>query len=64
LPATRAPQRDAIEVQYSLNGEDYQMLRLAYLTQAETVQVGLMAASPQGEGCEILFEDFKLVLPD
>jgi hypothetical protein len=64
LPATRAPQRDAIEVQYSLNGEDYQMLRLAYLTRTETVQVGLMAASPQGEGCEILFEDFKLVLPD
>lgn len=63
LPATRAPQRDAIEVQYSLNGEDYQMLRLAYLTRTETVQVGLMAASPQGEGCEILFEDFKLVLP-
>ena len=55
---------EAIEIQYSLNGEDYQMLRLAYLTRAETLQVGLMAASPQGEGCEILFEDFKLVLPD
>ncbi len=54
----------AIEIQYSLNGEDYQMLRLAHLTQTETIQVGLMAASPQGAGCEILFEDFKIVLPD
>lgn len=54
---------EAIEIQYSLDGEHYQMLRLAYLTRTETVQVGLMAASPQGEGCEILFEDFKLVLP-
>ncbi|HEY9697628.1 MAG TPA: DUF1349 domain-containing protein [Trichocoleus sp.] len=55
---------EAIEIQYSLNGEDYKMLRLAYLTRTETVQVGLMAASPQGGGCEILFEDFKMVLPD
>lgn len=54
---------EAIEVQYSLDGEQYQMLRLAYLTQAETVQVGLMAASPQGEGCEITFELFKITQP-
>jgi regulation of enolase protein 1 (concanavalin A-like superfamily) len=51
---------EAIEIQYSLDGEQYQMLRLAYLTQAKTVQVGLMAASPQGEGCKIVFEEFKL----
>ncbi len=51
---------EAIEVQYSLEGKDYQMLRLAYLTDTETVQVGLMAASPQGEGCEITFEGFKI----
>ena len=51
---------EAIEVQYSLDGEQYQMLRLAYLTQATTLQVGLMAASPQGNGCEIVFEAFKI----
>lgn len=51
----------AIEVQYSLDGEDYQMLRLAYLTEAETLDVGLMAASPQGEGCTIVFEEFNLI---
>lgn len=54
---------EAIEVQYSLEGKDYQMLRLAYLTDTETVQVGLMAASPQGEGCEITFEGFKISQP-
>jgi uncharacterized protein len=52
---------EAIEVQYSLDGEHYQMLRLTYLTDAATLQVGLMAASPQGEGCEITFEDFKII---
>lgn len=51
---------EAIEIQYSLDGRQYQMLRLAYLTRNETVQVGLMAASPQGDGCEITFEEFNL----
>ncbi|MFS0515926.1 DUF1349 domain-containing protein [Nostoc sp. UIC 10607] len=51
---------ETVEVQYSLNGENYQMLRLAYLTHAETVQVGLMCASPQGEGFSVVFEDFKI----
>lgn len=51
---------ETIEIQYSLDGKQYQLLRLAYLTPTETLQVGLMAASPQGEGCEITFEEFKL----
>ncbi|MBL1177287.1 DUF1349 domain-containing protein [Pantanalinema sp. GBBB05] len=51
---------DAIEVQYSLEGSSYQMLRLAYLSVAETLDVGLMAASPQGDGCVITFEEFKI----
>lgn len=54
---------EAIEVQYSLDGEQYQMLRLAYLTPAKTVQVGLMAASPEGNGCEITFEAFNITQP-
>lgn len=51
---------EAIEIQYSLNGHQYQMLRLAHLTHAKTVDVGIMAASPQGDGCEITFEGFKI----
>lgn len=52
---------EAIEIQYSLDGTRYQMLRLTHLTDATTLQVGLMAASPQGDGCDMTFEDFRIV---
>ncbi|MGL5805720.1 MAG: DUF1349 domain-containing protein [Xenococcaceae cyanobacterium] len=51
---------ETIEVEYSLDGKQYQMLRLAYLTEAKTVQVGLMSASPQGNGFLVSFENFKI----
>lgn len=51
---------ETVEVQYSLDGKYYQMLRLAYLTHAETLQAGLMCASPQGEGFSVVFEGFKI----
>jgi len=54
---------EAIEIQYSFDGHHFQMLRLAYLTSSETLQVGLMAASPQGNGCKITFEGFKITQP-
>jgi regulation of enolase protein 1 (concanavalin A-like superfamily) len=54
---------ETVEVQYSLDGENNQMLRLAYLTHTETVQVGLMCASPQGEGFLVAFEGFKITQP-
>lgn len=50
----------AVEVQYSLDGEQYTMLRLAYLTASETVNVGIMCASPEGNGFPIAFEGFKI----
>ncbi len=54
---------ETLEVQYSLDGENYQMLRLAYLTHTEALQVGLMCASPQGEGFSVIFEDFQITQP-
>ncbi|MBD2493462.1 DUF1349 domain-containing protein [Nostoc sp. FACHB-280] len=54
---------EILEVQYSLDGENYQMLRLAYLTHTETLQVGIMCASPQGEGFSVVFENFKITQP-
>lgn len=54
-------QAETIEVQYSLNGEDYSMMRLAYLTDVSILQVGLMCAAPQGEGFVVQFEGFKLL---
>lgn len=56
-------QAEAIEIQYSLDGDQYHMLRLTYLSNAATLQVGLMAASPQGDGCDITFEGFKITQP-
>ena len=50
----------AIEVEYSLNGTEYTMLRLAYLTPAETVSVGVMCASPEGNGFQMRFEKFQI----
>ncbi|QLE47195.1 DUF1349 domain-containing protein [Nostoc sp. C057] len=57
----RVTRRDtAIEVEYSLNGTEYTMLRLAYLTQTETVSVGVMCASPEGNGFQMRFEKFQI----
>jgi len=50
----------AVEVQYSLDGTEYTMLRLAYLTSVETVNVGVMCASPEGNGFPMKFEKFKI----
>lgn len=50
----------AVEVHYSLDGESYKMLRLAYLTPAETLQVGFMCAAPEREGFSVTFERFQI----
>lgn len=56
---------DAVEISYSLNGKDYIMMRTCYLQDNTPVKVGMMAASPDGQGFEALFEDFKVtLLPD
>jgi len=50
----------AVEVQYSFDGKDYTMLRMAYLTEEKTLQVGLMCASPESEGFLVKFAEFNL----
>lgn len=49
-----------IEVQYSFDGKNYTILTTAYLGVKETVQVGLVCACPEGEGCQITFENFLI----
>lgn len=49
----------AVLVQYALGGE-FAMLRLALLTDAPTVQVGVMCCSPKRAGFEVAFRDLKL----
>lgn len=56
---------DAVEIFYSLNGKDYTMSNLSYLENNVPVQVGMMAASPDGDGFKAIFEEFSIKhLPD
>ncbi len=48
------------EVSYSLDGENYTLMRQAYLAASPAVAVGLMAASPLGEGFPVTFEGFAV----
>jgi len=52
---------DAIEIFYSLDNISYQMMRLAYFPKNKPCSVGLMAASPKGDGFKALFEEFTLI---
>ena len=53
-------QGSAVEVQYSLDGVRYTMLRMAYLSAADPVRVGPMVASPEGDGFRVTFDGFSV----
>jgi regulation of enolase protein 1 (concanavalin A-like superfamily) len=56
---------DAIEIYYSFDDKNYIMTRNAPLQDNTPVMVGLMAASPDGNGFEARFENFSVKhLPD
>ena len=56
---------DAVEVFYSFDDKEYIMMRNAYLQDNTPVQVGLMAACPDGNGFKAIFENFTVKhLPD
>lgn len=56
---------DYVEIQYSLDNVAFTMLRLTYFPANTPVMVGMMAASPDGDGFPALFEDFRIKhLPD
>lgn len=56
---------DAVEIFYSFDDKTYTMMRNAWLQDNRPVMVGLMAASPDGEGFEANFEHFSIKhLPD
>lgn len=57
--------RDAVEVFYSFDDKNYTMMRNAWLQDNHPVMVGLMAASPDGDGFNASFEHFNIQhLPD
>jgi uncharacterized protein len=51
---------EAVEVFYALDGQQYQLLRLAYLLPSAVTQVGPMCASPDGTGFEVRFSAFHV----
>ncbi|TZF93664.1 DUF1349 domain-containing protein [Chryseobacterium panacisoli] len=56
---------DAVEVFYSFDDKNYIMMRNAPLQDNTPVMVGLMAACPDGQGFNAVFENFKVQhLPD
>ncbi len=52
---------DFVEISYASDGEQYALLRLAFFPPEVTVQIGLMAAAPDGGGFGVIFEDFAVV---
>ena len=56
---------DAVELFYSFDDKNYTLMRNAWLQDNTPVQVGLMAACPDGKGFKATFEHFKVKhLPD
>lgn len=56
---------DAVEIYYSYDDQTYTLMRIAWLQDNTPVQVGLMAASPDGQGFNASFEHFQVKhLPD
>ncbi|MFC4874895.1 DUF1349 domain-containing protein [Negadavirga shengliensis] len=53
-------EHDFLEISYSIDAERFQMLRLAYFPPSVEMQVGIMAAAPEGNGFKALFEKFQL----
>lgn len=56
---------DAIEIFYSFDDKNYQMMRNAWMEANHPVRIGMFAACPDGEGFKATFSDFKVThLPD
>lgn len=53
-------EKDFVEIGYSLDGDEFTMLRLAYFPPTVPVQIGLMCAAPDGDGFPIEFENFSI----
>lgn len=50
----------AVDVSVSRDGDDYDLLRQAYLSDADELLVGPMAAAPRGDGFESRVEAFRI----
>jgi uncharacterized protein len=53
--------KDYVEIYYSLDGKSYVLSNMAYFPEQKPAMVGMMAASPDGDGFNAVFENFKIV---
>jgi len=53
-----------IETYYSTDGVNFLQIRQGYLSEAKDLQVGVMCAAPQGDGFQVVLEDFEVVSVD
>lgn len=51
---------EAVEISYSLDGERFTLLRIAYLLPSAETLVGVMCAAPDGSGFDVVFEEFSV----
>ena len=51
---------DSIQVFFSLDGTSFSLLRMAWFPAQKPVQVGMYAASPDGDGFQARFDDYKI----
>lgn len=58
IRATR--KKDAVEISYSTDGTFFQLSNLAYLPENQPAMAGMMAASPEGQGFDAVFEGFSI----
>jgi len=52
--------KDYVEVYYSPDGKNFILSNMAYFPEQKPAMVGMMAASPDGDGFNAVFEDFKI----
>ena len=56
---------DAIEIFYSFDDKEYQMMRNAWMPANCPMKIGMFAACPDGDGFKVTFSDFSVKhLPD
>jgi regulation of enolase protein 1 (concanavalin A-like superfamily) len=51
----------SLEVLYSLDGKAYTSMRLGYLPLQGSVDIGIMCASPEGQGFAAAFDELRLI---
>ena len=52
--------QNTLEVDFSVNGQIFQLLRQTFLTEASGLTAGPMIAAPKGDGFQAVFKNFNL----